>query len=276
MEAAFFDLDKTVIASASMVAFGRRFYQAGLISRRSLLRGLYGQLVYMHLGASDEKLARMREAVLLLTRGWEQAKIKQIVAEALEAVVEPITYAEALELMGEHRRAGRRVVIISASPEEIVEPIGLLLGADQVIASRALVDGEGRYTGEMALYAYGPFKADVIREVAAREGIDLERSYAYSDSASDLPMLEAVGHPVAVNPDRLLLKVARDRGWEIRRFDQPVRLRDRLPTPGPAPAATATGVVAVGLGAWLWLWWRRKGPSRPRGASPGRPRHRRA
>ncbi len=256
MEAAFFDLDKTVIASASMVAFGRRFYQAGLITRRSLLRGLYGQLVYMHLGASEEKLARMREAVLRLTRGWDQAKVKDIVAEALEAVVEPITYAEALELMGEHRRAGRKVVIISASPEEIVEPIGLLLGADQIIASQALVDQDGRYTGEMARYAYGPFKADIIREMACRQGIDLERSYAYSDSASDLPMLDAVGHPVAVNPDRPLLKVARDRGWEVRRFDHPVRLRARVPALRPASAATATGVAALALVAWLW--WRHR------------------
>ena len=153
VEAAFFDLDKTVIASASMVAFGRRFYDAGLISRRTVLRGLWAQLVYLHLGASEQKLARMRESVLALTRGWEQAKVSGIVEDTLGSVVEPIIYAEALELMAEHRRAGRRIVIVSASPEEVVAPIGRLLDVDHVLASRAQVDIDGRYTGGMAFYA---------------------------------------------------------------------------------------------------------------------------
>ena len=254
MEAAFFDLDKTVIASASMVAFGRRFYDAGMISRRTVLRGLWGQLVYLHLGASEEKLTRMRETVLALTRGWDQAKVSAIVEDALTSVVEPIIYAEALELMADHRRAGRRIVIVSASPEEIVNPIGRLLDVDDVLASRSQVDHEGRYTGEMAFYAYGPFKVDAMEDLAARRGIDLAASFAYSDSYTDLPMLEAVGHPVAVNPDRPLAKAARDRGYEVRSFARPVRLRDRLPAHTGQATGVAAGVAALGLGAALW--WR--------------------
>ena len=254
VEAAFFDLDKTVIASASMVAFGRRFYDAGMISRRTVLRGLWGQLVYLHLGASEEKLTRMRETVLALTRGWDQSKVSAIVEDALTSVVEPIIYAEALELMAEHRRAGRRIVIVSASPEEVVDPIGRLLDVDDVLASRSQVDHEGRYTGEMAFYAYGPFKADAMEDLAARRGIDLAASYAYSDSYTDLPMLEAVGHPVAVNPDRPLAKAARDRGYEVRSFARPVRLRDRLPAHTGQATGVAAGVAALGLGAVLW--WR--------------------
>jgi len=254
VEAAFFDLDKTVIASASMVAFGRRFYDAGMISRRTVLRGLWGQLVYLHLGASEEKLTRMRETVLALTRGWDQSKVSAIVEDALTSVVEPIIYAEALELMAEHRRAGRRIVIVSASPEEVVDPIGRLLDVDDVLASRSQVDHEGRYTGEMAFYAYGPFKADAMEDLAARRGIDLAASYAYSDSYTDLPMLEAVGHPVAVNPDRPLAKAARDRGYEVRSFARPVRLRDRLPAHTGQATGVAAGVAALGLGAALW--WR--------------------
>ena len=92
----------------------------------------------------------------------------------------------------------------------------------------AEVDDEGRYTGRMAFYAYGPDKAEAMVELAARTGIDLAASTAYSDSATDLPMLEAVGHPVAVNPDRALAKVAREREWEMRQFTKPVRLRDRM------------------------------------------------
>ena len=254
VEAAFFDLDKTVIASASMVAFGRRFYDAGLISRRMVVRGMWGQLVYLHLGASEEKLTRMRETVLTLSRGWEKARISSIVEDTLTSVVEPIIYAEALELMAEHRRAGRRIVIVSASPEEIVTPIGRLLDVDDALASRAQIDLDGRYTGEMAFYAYGPFKVDAMVDLADRRGIDLARSWAYSDSYTDLPMLEAVGHPVAVNPDRPLAKAAKDRGWEVRSFARPVRLRDRLPAHTGQATGAAAGVAALGVGATLW--WR--------------------
>ena len=268
MEAAFFDLDKTVIANASMIAFGRRFYDAGLISRRTVVRGVWGQLVYMHLGASEEKLERMRTSVLALTRGWDQAKIIRVVEDALGAVVEPIIYAEALDLMAEHRAAGRCIVIVSASPEEIVLPIGRLLGVDEVIASQANVDDDGRYTGEMRRYAYGPFKVDAMEELAGRLGIDLDASYAYSDSYTDLPMLAAVGHPVAVNPDRPLLKAARDRGWEVRTFVHPVRLRDRVPYPGHRPIAMAGGIAAFALGAVAWWHFapsRRERPGRTSG-----------
>jgi HAD superfamily hydrolase (TIGR01490 family) len=253
VEAAFFDLDKTVIAKASMVAFGRPFLAEGLISRRTVLRGLYGQLVYMHLGASEEKLVRMRESVLSLTKGWDQARVRTIVRETLEEVVEPIIYAEALELIEEHKAAGRRVFIVSASPEEIVLPLADFLGVDEAIASRARVDEEGRYTGEMERYAYGPFKADVMREIAAEEGIDLAASYAYSDSYTDAPMLEVVGHPVAVNPDRVLLKLARDREWEVRTFAHPVRLRDRMPVPDRNQALAGVGALAIGAGLAVWL-----------------------
>jgi HAD superfamily hydrolase (TIGR01490 family) len=261
MEAAFFDLDKTVIARASMVAFGRPFYRHGLISRRLLMRGLWGQLVYLYLGADEERLARMRESVLALTKGWQQSQVRRIVREALTDVVTPIIYAEALELIEEHRAAGRRVFIVSASPEEIVEPLADYLEADEAIASRARIDGEGNYAGEMEFYAYGENKAVAMRETAEREGIDLSESWAYSDSATDLPMLEAVGHPVVVNPDRELARVARDRQWEVRKFERPVRLRDRVPTPPPAPTAVgATALVAGGLAA---VWWRRRHSTPP-------------
>ncbi len=256
MEAAFFDLDKTVIARASMVAFGRPFYRQGLITRRLMMRALWGQLVYLYLGADEARLARMRESVLALTKGWHQAQVRKIVREALTDVVTPIIYAEALELIEEHRAAGRRVFIVSASPEEIVEPLADFLEVDEAIASRARIDAHGAYTGEMEFYAYGEQKAVGMRDIAEREGIDLGASWAYSDSATDIPMLEAVGHPVAVNPDRELARVARERGWEVRNFERPVRLRDRVPTPPPAP--TAVGATALFAGGIAALWWKRR------------------
>jgi HAD superfamily hydrolase (TIGR01490 family) len=249
VEAAFFDLDKTVIAKASVVAFGSPLYKEGLISRRTILRGLWGQLVYLHLGADEVRIARMR--------------VRAIVEEALESVVAPIVYAEALELLRTHRAAGRLVVIVSASPEEIVGPLARYLGVDEAIASRAQIDDEGRYTGTMAFDAFGGAKVEAMRDLARRRGVDLAASYAYSDSATDVPMLEAVGHPVAVNPDRELTRVAAERGWEVRVFARPVQVR---PTSGRAlpVAAVAGAAVALGGGA-AWWWAHRDGAGLPRG-----------
>jgi phosphoserine phosphatase len=158
-------------------------------------------------------------------------------------------YAEALELMELHRAAGHRVYLVSASPEEIVLPLAELLGVDGAICSRGEVDEQGCYTGHMAFYAYGESKATAMREIATRTGIDLEASSAYSDSATDLPMLEAVGRPVAVNPDRPLAKVARERGWEVRHFTKPIRLRDRV---GRTTPVVTTSLAVAGAALILW------------------------
>ncbi len=261
-EAAFFDLDKTVIAKASMVAFGGPLYRAGLITRRLLLRALYGQLVYMYVGADEARMARTRDAVLTLTKGWERARVRAIVRETLEEVIEPIVYDEALDLIRLHRDSGRKVYLVSASPEEIVDPLADYLGVDGGIATRAGVDADGRYTGEMEWFNDGPHKAEAIVRVAADEGIDLSRSYAYSDSATDIPMLATVGHPVAVNPDRELLRKAESEGWEVQAFSRRVRLRDRMPMP-PGGAATLGGGLAAVVAAVVVWWWLRRQPDPP-------------
>ncbi len=259
MEAAFFDLDKTVIARASMVAFGKPLYRAGLLSRWLLLRALYGQLVYLYLGADEARMARMREAALRVTVGWSRDHIRSLVRETLEEVIEPIIYDEALELIRHHQAAGRRVFIVSASPEEIVEPLAEYLGVHDVIATRPRVDEHGRYSGDVDFYSYGAYKVDGMQAVAETDGIDLDASYAYSDSATDIPMLEAVGHPVAVNPDRALAKMAAERGWEVRTFERPVRMRERvsMPTPGQA-AAVSGGLAAVAGGVVAFVLLRRR------------------
>jgi HAD superfamily hydrolase (TIGR01490 family) len=259
MEAAFFDLDKTIIATSSVIALGGPFYREGLISKRTIARGVYAQLVYMVVGADEEKMDRMREAMLTLTKGWDRERVRDIVRETLEQVITPVIYAEALELIETHKAEGRKTVIISSSPIETVEAIGEHLGVDDVIATQARIDDNGRYTGELEFYAYGAHKADAIREMAVREGIDLARSYAYSDSITDLPMLELVGNPVVVNPDRELARIARDRAWEVRVFERPVRLRDRVPVPPKGPTiAAGTAIAALGAGAALYVWLRRR------------------
>ncbi len=250
MRAAFFDLDKTVIAKASIAAFGRPFRRGGLINRRVVLRAVVGQLIFLQFGADEKRLARIRESMLALTKGWERDRVREIVRETLLEVIEPLIYAEALELMEDHRLAGDRVFLVSASPEEIVEPLAELLGVDGAISSVGEVDEAGRYTGRMAFYAYGPGKAEAMRDLAARTGIDLATSSAYSDSATDLPMLEAVGHPVAVNADRPLAKVAREREWQTMQFTKPVRLRDRVSVRTPV----VTTSVALAAGALVLRW----------------------
>lgn len=267
MEAAFFDLDKTVIARPSMVAFGGPLRREGLVSRRLLLRALWAQLIYLTLGADEARLARVRDAALRVSTGWEQRRIAALVRETLTEVVDPIVFDEALDLIRMHQDAGRKVFIVSASPEEIVAPLAQYLGADEAIATRAVLDEHGRYTGDVELYCYGPEKARILREIAERDGIDLEASFAYSDSATDVPMLEVVGHAVAVNPDRELVRAAREHGWEIVTFSHRVPLRERVEIPSPAALGIGSAVVAGGaaaLGVGYWWWRERNRPPPPR------------
>jgi HAD superfamily hydrolase (TIGR01490 family) len=209
-------------------------------------------------------MAKMREAALRVTAGWSRDHIRSLVRETLEEVIEPIVFDEALELIRLHQQEGRKVFIVSASPEEIVDPLAQYLGVDDVIATRPKVDEHGRYSGEVDFYSYGPSKVTAMEEVAARDGIDLDASYAYSDSITDEPMLSAVGHPVAVNPDRALSRVAAERDWEVRLFQRPVRMRERvsMPTPGQT-AAISGGLAAIVAGIVVfWLLRREPAPSR--------------
>jgi HAD superfamily hydrolase (TIGR01490 family) len=256
MEGAFFDLDKTIIARSSALVFGRPFYKEGLISRSQIAKGMYAQLVYHLVGADENKMERMRQALLELTKGWDKARVSQLVRDTLAELIDPIIFEEAIELIEEHRDAGRLVFIVSSSAEEIVKPLADYLGVPNVIATRAKVDADGLYTGELEFYAYGEGKREAILVEAERHDIDLSASYAYSDSATDLPMLEAVGHPHAVNPDKELGKIAEERGWPILRFQNPISLRrriaERVPRPTPTAAALA-GATVIAVLAWAWF-----------------------
>ncbi|MFF5536931.1 HAD family hydrolase [Streptomyces cinerochromogenes] len=261
--AAFFDLDKTVIAKSSTLTFSKSFYQGGLINRRAALRTAYAQFVFLAGGLDHDQMERMREYLSALCRGWNVQQVREIVAETLHELIDPIIYDEAASLIEEHHAAGRDVVIVSTSGAEVVEPIGELLGADRVVATRMVVGEDGCFTGEVEYYAYGPTKAEAIRELAASEGYDLDRCYAYSDSATDLPMLQAVGHPHAVNPDRALRREALARGWPVLAFRHPVPLKKRLPAfsvpPRPALVAAAAVGAAAATAGLVWYASRRRG-----------------
>ncbi len=246
--AAFFDLDKTVIAKSSTLAFSKPFFDQGLINRRTVLKSAYAQFLFLMSGADHEQMDRMRSYITTMCTGWDVEQITSIVGETLHDIVDPLVFAEAANLIADHKLCGRDVVVVSASGEEIVAPIARAIGATHAMATRRVVE-DGKYTGEVAFYCYGQGKVDAIRELAAREGYSLEHCYAYSDSITDLPMLESVGHPTVVNPDRALRKEAVARGWPVRTFSRPVPLRDRLPAPSGAAVATPVAVGASALAA---------------------------
>src|ERR1700756_5822648 len=240
--AAFFDLDKTVIAKSSTLAFSKPFFDQGLINRRGVLKSTYAQFLFLMSGADHDQMDRMRSYVTNMCTGWDVEQVKSIVGETLHDIVNPLVFAEAAELIADHKICGRDVVVVSASGEEIVAPIARALGATHAMATRMVVEG-GKYTGDVAFYCYGEGKVQAIRELAARERYPLEHCYAYSDSMTDLPMLEAVGHPSVVNPDRGLRKEAAERGWPVLAFSRPVSLRDRIPAPSSAAIATTAAVA---------------------------------
>ncbi|WSL77129.1 HAD-IB family hydrolase [Kitasatospora sp. NBC_01266] len=261
--AAFFDLDKTIIAKSSALAFSRPFYQGGLINRRAVLKSAYAQFVFLVGGADHDQMEKMRQYLSALTRGWNVQQVREIVAETLHGLIDPIIYEEAAALIEQHHAAGRDVVIVSSSGAEVVEPIGALLGADHVIATRLAIE-DGCYTGEIEYYAYAENKAAAIRELAERKGYNLADSYAYSDSITDLPLLSAVGRPSAVNPDRSLRKEAVARDWPVLVFDRPIELHRRLPefkTPSRSVLATAAVGAACLSAALVWQLAKRRRPT---------------
>ncbi len=256
--AAFFDLDKTIIAKSSTLAFSKPFFDQGLLTRRAVLKSSYAQFIFLLSGADHDQMDRMRIHLANMCTGWDVEQVKSIVNETLHDIVTPLVFAEAADLIAAHKLCGRDVVVVSASGEEVVAPIARALGATHAMATRMVVE-DGKYTGEVGFYCYGEGKVQAIRELAAREGYPLKHCYAYSDSITDLPMLEAVGHPSVVNPDRGLRREAAERGWPVLTFSRPVSLRDRIPAPSGAAIATtaAVGVSALAAGAITYSLLRR-------------------
>ncbi len=253
--AAFFDLDKTILAKSSSFVFARPFYKEGLIGRSTVVRSAYAQFMYLVSGADHDQMEAMREYMSKLVTGWPADKVQQIVGETLDEIVDPLVYEEAVALIEEHKAAGRDVIIISSSGTDVVEPIGQRLGVDLAIGTQVAIE-DGVYTGEIVFYAYGEGKAEAMRTLAAERGYDLEASYAYSDSQTDLPMLEAVGHPFAVNPDADLRRVAVEREWPILDFAKPVAMREQ--TTRRQAVAAGAGVALAGVALGLTWYARRR------------------
>jgi HAD superfamily hydrolase (TIGR01490 family) len=241
--AAFFDLDKTLMQGSSAFHFGRASYKAGHLSKRQMAKDVWANVQFRLKGSTDEATDALRKRVYESIAGHRVVELARLTPEILTGIL-PRVYPEMLEVAWRHQDAGRPTYIVTAASQEIAELLAHVLVFDGGIGARSEVR-DGVYTGRPeGPFTYREGKAEAIRQVAEREGYDLSESWAYSDSESDLPMLRSVGHPVAVNPDDELEKVAREEGWEIMRFDT---LRRRLRV---ATAAGGMALLGVG-GSWV-------------------------
>jgi HAD superfamily hydrolase (TIGR01490 family) len=241
---AFFDLDKTLMAGSSGMHFARVASRQGIVSRRQLLRWGRDHLRYRLRGASDQETKKMLKVARELITGVPAVEIDRMGAEVMASIL-PRVYPQMLDELYAHQDAGRPTFIVSAAGNDLVSALARVVGADAGIGTRYEVDSEGRFTGRLdGPFVYGEGKVDAMRRFAERDGIDLSASYAYSDSASDLPMLRSVGHPIAVNPDPELAAVAAEQGWQVMRFE---KLGRRLAIAGTTLVALAAG----GIASWL-------------------------
>lgn len=255
--AAFFDLDKTILGTTSSLVFTKPLYEQGLIKRADVVRSAYRQFLFTAASADHNQMEKMREYLSALVTGWDAQQLQEIVEGSLDDLVTPTIHAEASALIDSHHAAGRDVIIVSASGSEIVRPVAKLLDADDAIATELEIFN-GKYTGAIHFYAYGDNKALAMREYAVAHDIDLAQSFAYSDSITDLPMLEAVGKPTVVNPDAALREVAAERGWPVLIFEKPMAMRRPiLDDPEQRKKAAITAAV-VGVGVALFLRSRSK------------------
>jgi HAD superfamily hydrolase (TIGR01490 family) len=243
--AAFFDLDRTLIAGSSAFIMGRTARSAGLVPTRQFVRDAGSAIVFKLRGGSDKKTDGVRDRMLGAVTGMRQDDLIALNAEVLPKLLAKIR-PEARRLLDLHRRAGRSTYIVSAAPVEIVEPLALSLGMTAGIGTRGEVE-DGVYNGRLAgPFCYGAGKVVAMEEIARWDGLDLAQCYGYSDSASDLPMLQAVGHPVAVNPDAKLARHARAYGWPIVHFSQRTKSVIRRTVAGAAASGIAAGSFAAG------------------------------
>jgi HAD superfamily hydrolase (TIGR01490 family) len=237
--AAFFDLDKTLMEGSSALHFARAAYRNGMLSRRQLVRSGVANLRFRLRGSTDSDTDELRQRVLESIAGQHVRDLARLGPEILAGIL-PRLYREVLREAWEHQDAGRPAYIVTAASQELADVLARVLVLDGGIGARSEVR-DGVYTGRAAgPFTYREGKATAIRELAEAEDIDLASSYAYSDSESDLPMLRAVGHPVAVNPDATLARIARSEGWQVIHFD---KLHRRLKL-----AAGAAGLALVGSG----------------------------
>jgi HAD superfamily hydrolase (TIGR01490 family) len=213
--AAFFDLDGTLIPGSANIPFAKAAFARGFISKTDLFKDLRNGLSFLLKGATDERSEQVRDRILAAVRGHRASDVEALGDHFIDDLVASIKPAMQ-DVLDRHAAEGQDRIVISASPTEIVSRVAHAAGLEAGVGTTAARDEDGVYTGELTgPFCYGPGKVEVMQALAADRGYDLDRCFAYSDSASDLPMLQAVGHPVAVNPEPELRAIAVDRGWPV-------------------------------------------------------------
>jgi HAD superfamily hydrolase (TIGR01490 family) len=239
--AAFFDLDRTLMAGSSGFHWARAARHAGLLTRRRIARYAWLNLQFRLQGSTDQGTERIRNEAGEMVAGKRVRDLERLSPKVLAGVL-PRVYPQMLGVAYAHQDSGRPIYICTAAPQELADMLAHVMGFDGAIGQRSEI-AEGHYTGQLdGPLTYREGKAQAIRELAERKGIDLGDSYAYSDSESDLPMMRVVGHPVAVNPDSELARVAREEGWEILHFE---KLGRRLKAAGAVFAAALVGTAGT-------------------------------
>ncbi len=242
--AAFFDLDRTLMAGSSGMHFGRAAYRTGMVRRRQLLRWGVDHIRYRLRGSTDERTEALLAEVKDLLQGVPERDIARMAPDLLAGIL-PRIYPQMLDEVRAHQDAGRPAFIVSAASHPLVELLARVLDMEGGVGTRYEVAADGTLTGDVdGPFLYGKGKVRAMRRFAEEHDLDLEASWAYSDSVSDLPMLRAVGNAVVVNPDPELTVIARQEGWRVMRFE---RLGRRLAIGGVTLAAGAIG----GSGTWL-------------------------
>jgi HAD superfamily hydrolase (TIGR01490 family) len=216
--AAFFDVDGTLVDS-DIVRYGVEIRTAEMSApRRALwIAGFLPRIPY-YLALDRKSRAAFQRAFYRVYRGLATEDLEERSRALFHHHVEPRLFPAGLARLGDHRRRGHRVVLVSGSVEAIVRPLADRLDVRDILAPRLEI-ADGRLTGKLDRPPLaGDRKADAVREFARENAVDLEVSFAYADSVDDLPMLEAVGRPAAVNPDGRLLETALERGWDVYRW----------------------------------------------------------
>lgn len=244
--AAFFDLDKTLMAGSSGMQFARIAARHGIVGRRQLASWAVEHLRYRLRGTTDERTNEVLKVARELLVAVPVRSVERMNPEVMAAIL-PRIYPQMLDEVYAHQDAGRATFIVSAAGNGVVEPLAAVLGMDGGIGTSYEIGEEGTFTGRLdGPFVYGPGKVEAMEAFAAEHGIDLVESFAYSDSVSDLPMLRAVGHPVVVNPDPPLAELAREEGWQTMRFEQ---LGRRLVALAVTLLATVAGFGASRIAA---------------------------
>jgi HAD superfamily hydrolase (TIGR01490 family) len=253
--AAFFDVDNTLMRGASIYHFARGLAARKMFGPADLVRLTWSQLAFRLRGAENaDHIDAAREAALAFVAGHRVDDIVALGEEIYDETMASRIWEGARDLTREHLQAGQRVWLVTATPVELANILARRLGLTGALGTVAETS-DGAYTGRLVGgLLHGQAKAAAIRALAQREGLDLTRCSAYSDSANDLPMLELVGHPSAVNPDAGLARLARSRDWPVHDFRS-----GRRATLVALPIAAGAGAVAGGITAGLAMRRRRAG-----------------